>query len=190
MKTLQKKINIAEETLLMRLKGEKFRGDILGGKNMEIINKVSLVFLLFGGTFSMLLGEETVTFKVLLAVMALDIVSGLLKATHQKRLKSFIMSWGIVKKGALILSILLFLLLDLVINNGTPVFGMMMTWVTIGNESLSIIENLEAMGVKIPLAISRVLLDMANTEDKDHEGNLFYIKEKALRDEERINEEE
>lgn len=93
-------------------------------------------------------------FQILLLMMVIDIISGLMKGAQGGRLKSAIMSMGIIKKGAILLSVAFGYILDNAINGGQPVFSTMMTWLAIGNEGLSVIENLTAMGVKIPKAIT------------------------------------
>jgi len=103
-----------------------------------------------GTAYAFVTGHTDQAFQILLAIMVVDILTGILKGAHQKRLKSAIMSLGILKKGAILLSIAFASLLDMLVNGGDPVFVTMMTWLSIGNEGLSISENLASVGVKLP----------------------------------------
>lgn len=107
--------------------------------------------------YAFVTGHTSESFQILLLMIIIDIISGLMKGAQNRRLKSAIMSMGIMKKGAILLSIAFGYILDRAFNGGQPVFSIMMTWVAIGNEGLSIIENLEAMGVKMPAMITNKL---------------------------------
>jgi toxin secretion/phage lysis holin len=114
-----------------------------------------------GSLYAFVTGHTDQAFKILLAMMLIDVISGLMRGAYQKRLKSAIMSMGIVKKGGVLLSIVFAGLLDHLVNDGQPVFRTMMVWLSIGNESLSICENLAAMGIAIPKVIKDRLAQIA-----------------------------
>ncbi|MGN8842555.1 phage holin family protein [Niallia sp. HCP3S3_B10] len=124
-----------------------------------------------GSTYAFVTGHTDQAFQILLAMMALDISSGIMKGIQRKKLKSSIMGLGIIKKGAILLSIFFAYLLDILVN-AEPVFVTMMTWLAIGNEGLSIIENLTAIGIKIPTIIKDTLQEFikhaqSHQADKD-----------------------
>lgn len=119
-----------------------------------------------GSAYAFATGHIDVANLILLGVMAIDIASGILRGLQQKRLKSTIMSLGIIKKGGIILSIVFTYLLDMLINDGQPVFSTMMTWLAIGNESLSVMENLTALGVNVPSFIKdRLAIHVESAKD-------------------------
>ena len=123
-----------------------------------------------GTAYAFVTGHTDQAFQILLLMMIVDIVSGTLKGAQQKRLKSAIMSLGILKKGGILLSIAFAYLLDMLVNGSNPVFVTMMTWLAIGNEGLSIVENLTIIGVKIPDAVTDrlgQLKDQAEEIQKD-----------------------
>lgn len=123
-----------------------------------------------GTAYAFVTGHTDQAFQILLLMMIVDIVSGALKGAQQKRLKSAIMSLGILKKGGILLSIAFAYLLDMLVNGSNPVFVTMMTWLAIGNEGLSIVENLTIIGVKIPDAVTDrlgQLKDQAEEIQKD-----------------------
>lgn len=126
-----------------------------------------------GSMYAFVTGHTEQGFQILLMMMVIDIVSGLMKGAQKNRLKSSIMSMGIIKKGAILLSVAFGYILDMAVNNGQPVFSTMMTWLAVGNEGLSVIENLTAMGVKIPAVITDRLgqfSDNAKDIQKEKDG--------------------
>jgi len=112
---------------------------------------------ILGSVYSFVTGHIDQSISILLWTMIIDIISGIMKGFDQRRLKSAIMSLGIIKKGAILLSIVFASLLDAFLNDNQPVFRTMMIWLAIGNESLSIVENLTALGVGIPKALTERL---------------------------------
>lgn len=110
-----------------------------------------------GSMYAFVTGHTEQGFQVLVLVMIIDIISGLMKGIQKRNLKSAIMSLGIIKKGAILLSVAFGYILDMAISGGQPVFSTMMTWLAIGNEGLSVVENLTALGVKIPTAVTNKL---------------------------------
>ena len=116
------------------------------------------------GLVAYITDNTPISFQVLLVVMIIDIVSGLIKGFKNKNLKSSIMAIGIAKKSAILLSILFTATLDKLFTPGHFPFATMMMFVAIGHESLSVIENLIACGVKIPKAIRDKIADMSDTE--------------------------
>lgn len=108
-----------------------------------------------GSIYAFVTGSFDTATVTLFAIMLMDLATGILKGLKKKNLKSAIMSVGILKKGAIILAIVFSGLLDALVNNGMPVFVTMMTWLTIGNETLSVIENFSALGVHFPKALTK-----------------------------------
>lgn len=103
---------------------------------------------------------------ILVAFMAIDVVTGLLKGAKNKRLKSAIMHMGLLKKAAMLIAIAFTALLDILINDGMPVFRTLMIWLAIGNEGLSIVENFTALGVKIPNQIKDRLAQVVSEKQE------------------------
>jgi toxin secretion/phage lysis holin len=123
-----------------------------------------------GSMVAFVTGHTSEGFQFLLALMVIDIISGLMKGIQKKRLRSSIMSLGIMKKGGILLSVAFGYVLDMAINDGQPVFSIMMTWLAIGNEGLSIAENLTALGVKVPRVVKDKLGQFADEAvDLQHE---------------------
>lgn len=131
----------------------------------HIENVMLWVFSLVASFGTMIAGHIDEAVNILLAMMVIDILSGLLKGAKHKRLKSAIMHMGILKKAGILLSIVFAALLDILLNDGQPVFKTLMVWLAIGNEGLSIVENLSSIGVKIPSQIKDRLAQLEKTKD-------------------------
>jgi toxin secretion/phage lysis holin len=110
-----------------------------------------------------------VKFLDLLALaMGIDIVTGVLKAIKEKRLRSRTAWFGYVRKigvfGVIILANIIDIILSL--NGALAIFTVIFY---IGNEGLSILENLTQIGVKVPKVISEKL-QVIQSEDHKGEG--------------------
>jgi len=108
---------------------------------------------IIGTVYTFITGNFGVATWCLLIIMVLDIASGVLKGFKANNLRSFISSLGIAKKGGILLTIIFAFILDTAVNDGQAVFVPMFTWVAIGNESLSFVENMASIGVPIPQAM-------------------------------------
>lgn len=130
------------------------------------------IVAIFGSIYTLITGHLGVATFLLLVIMLLDIASGVLKGWKSNNLRSAISSLGIAKKGGILLTILFAFTLDLAINNGQPIFVPMFVWVSIGNESLSFVENIQALGVQVPEAMTKRLGQVQDeysriTQEKD-----------------------
>lgn len=138
---------------------------------MSYIENVGLwVFGLIATFSTYLSGHIDEAIKILLAVMVLDIITGLLKGAKAKRLKSSIMQMGIFKKAGILLAIIFASLLDELINDGQPVFRTLMVWLAIGNEGLSTVENLATLGVYMPKQIKERLAQIVQDNENMIKG--------------------
>ena len=121
-----------------------------------------------GTLFIYLLGGFDVAMQCLLIAIALDYLSGLIKAYNTKVLSSRIGFRGLLKK----IGILFLVMLAVVIDRVTGESGAIRTLVIyyfVANEGLSIIENLGQAGVPIPKVIKnalKALKEQSNGKDK------------------------
>lgn len=119
----------------------------------ETIDTISS-FILTGLVF--LLGGFDIALQCLLIAIALDYISGIVKAFTTKTLSSNIGFKGILKK----IGVLLLVMVSVVIDNVTGQTGAIRTLVIyyfVANEGLSIIENLSIAGVPIPKTLKKAL---------------------------------
>lgn len=115
------------------------------------IEKLLIIILTSCATFlTFLIGGWHLMLTVLVVVMALDYITGIIKAIVTRSLRSQIGFKGILRKGTIMLVIILANMLDTLSGTGLPVFRTMVIFFYVGNECLSIIENLRIIGVPLP----------------------------------------
>lgn len=108
--------------------------------------------------------DSSSMYELLLFLMGLDVISGLLKAIKQKDLHSGAIRNGLLNKSGTVLSLILSYILDLLVNRGTPIFQTVMTLIAVCDESLSIIENLNILGISFPKIITSRLYTLKSKE--------------------------
>lgn len=142
---------------------------------MTYLTQKSLpVIALTGGGLSLITGHYQIIY-VLLSLMVVDVITGLIKGTKKCVLESNVMATGIKKKSGTLMLVVLGIILDIATNPQSQVFTLAAVWLAIGNESLSIIENLEQCGVPIPKAISdrikSIIEEHEQNDSKNNEGD-------------------
>ena len=150
---------------------------------MKYLDEISAWIIgTFGALYSFMTGNFGVASVALAGIMALDIISGVLKGAKAKNLRSTISNLGMYKKAGILVSVIFGYVLDVLISDGQSVFTTMFIWVAIGNESLSLIENLASLGVAIPDSVKDKLGQIQDsyvsiTAEKDNQLNLSNIPE-------------
>ena len=112
---------------------------------------------------------------VLLACMAADYLSGTLVAWIGKSLKteygglsSKVGAAGLVRKGLMLMVVLVAALLDRALGQGNTMFRDAVCWFYIANEGISLMENLSLAGVPFPQKLKELLGEKAGeTEETD-----------------------
>ncbi len=109
----------------------------------------------------------SVKFLDLLAVlMVLDILTGVIKAIKDKRLRSRNALYGYARKVGVFFIIILANIIDVILAlNGAVAFVTVLFY--IANEGLSIIENLAQIGVKVPSVIADKLHVIQSNDQKE-----------------------
>lgn len=103
-----------------------------------------------------LLGGIDVALNCLLIAIALDYVSGIIKAFNNKTLSSRIGLRGLLKKIGILIVVMLAVLIDRVTGN-TGAIRTLVLYYFVANEGLSIVENLGQAGLPIPKTIKNAL---------------------------------
>ena len=111
-------------------------------------------------------------FWVTLAVMALDIITGLLKALYHKTANSKYTYKGFIKKLSILAGIGLAVLLDLILSGGVAVISTGAIMLMVVMEGMSVLENLGAMGINFPFISKRLEQVLSKQTDKDNKGSL------------------
>lgn len=117
---------------------------------------------LFGGWDSMLLA--------LVALVAIDYITGVAAAYVRRELSSDVGARGIVKKVGFFALVAIGHILDQTGGFDEPVLRTAVIWFLIANEGLSAVENLAAIGVPIPDAIRAALARVQDRRDASHPG--------------------
>lgn len=130
---------------------------------------ISPLLVLFGGWDTLLRG--------VLALIMIDVLTGVLKAIRAKSLSSAIARSGLVRKLALLLAIWLTTELDRILVAGlagsfgaapVPVLRTLTCLYVIGTEGLSIVENLALLGVLLP----KPVLDALGSIERRGDGTV------------------
>lgn len=126
--------------------------------------------LALGGTFvSFLIGAWHISLGILCVFMVIDYITGMAKGAMAGELNSMRGFRGILKKGIIMLVIILANMLDLLVGGALPVFRSMAVYFYIGNEGVSILENLGKLGVPIPDAIRQYIDSLSEGKKKQPE---------------------
>lgn len=118
-----------------------------------------------GGTLIGLLGGWDMALRVLIYFVVADYITGITAAWYEKKLNSDVGMRGIAKKVLLFVPVGIGYCLDSL--TGTEVIRSLAIFFYIGNEGLSILENLTKMGIKFPAVIKDALEQI----EKKQEGN-------------------
>lgn len=101
-------------------------------------------------------------------LMLLDILTGVVKAWKNKKLRSRNAWFGYVRKILIFVVVILANIIDTILGlNGVLTFGTVLFYVA--NEGLSIIENLAEIGVPVPKGISERLQVIESESEKGEE---------------------
>ena len=96
-----------------------------------------------------LMGGIDVALRSLFIIMVLDYITGVLSAIYNKELSSKIGLKGIGKKLAYLCGVILACVLDS-LTGQTNIIRMLVIYLFIANDGISIVENLAEMNVKLP----------------------------------------
>ena len=143
----------------------------------QVWTKVIKAAAAAGGAVAGMLGGWDALMKVLLALMVVDYISGVVVAAMGKShkteyggLSSKVGFIGLAKKGLMLMVVLVATLLDSALNLGAPMCRDAACWFYVANEGLSIIENMNLIGVPFPAKLKEILGEKAQehvTTDKE-----------------------
>lgn len=130
--------------------------------NKAIIIKRFL--LAVGGVITTILGGWDMLLSVLVSFVIVDYILGIAAAAINEELDSSVGFRGIWKKVMLFVPVGVAYALDQAL--GSQILRNMSIWFYIGNEGISIMENLGKAGVPIPKFIREILVQLRDTSDK------------------------
>ena len=111
-------------------------------------------------------GGFDVAMQCLLIAIALDYVSGIIKAFVLKQLSSSVGFKGIIKKVSVLVIVALAVLIDRVTGESGAIRTLVIYYF-VANEGLSIIENVGLAGLPIPKSIKEALKALKKQGDGD-----------------------
>ena len=124
--------------------------------NKIMENIISSIVSVTVTTFVWLIGGVDVAFLCLIVAIALDYVSGIIKAFNTKTLSSSIGFRGILKKIGVLVLVMLSVVVDrITVNNGA--IRTLVVYYFVANEGLSVLENLAQAGIPVPKKLKEAL---------------------------------
>jgi toxin secretion/phage lysis holin len=135
--------------LLSATAGENGR-EVFAGGIIAVIGTIATTYL----------GGWDTSLQLLAALMIADYLTGVLGAFKTKNFNSDVMFWGGVRKGIVLLVIMLAVKVDMFVGNGSPVFRTLAMYFYIGREGLSVIENMGVIGVPLPDAFKKTFTQL------------------------------
>lgn len=118
-----------------------------------------------GTAATYLWGGWDMVLMTLVVCATIDYITGVTAAWARKELSSEIGARGIARKVGMFLVVALANVLDQSGALGEPVLRTVTAWWYVGNEALSIIENLAEVGVPIPQRILNALASLKGDEE-------------------------
>ena len=125
----------------------------------------STIVACIGSLLAYLFGVWDTSLEVLILFIALDYITGVWGACVLKRVSSIIGINGIFKKITILIVLIMAVLLDRLINNGTWAFRTLVCYFYIANEGISILENAVIIGIPVPNKLVNVLKNLKNKEE-------------------------
>lgn len=122
------------------------------------------LLLAIGGVITAILGGWDMLLKTLVYLVVADYILGVTAAKVNKEVDSSVGYKGMFKKVMLFIPIGICYSLDQLF--GTEMLRNVSIWFYIGNEGISIVENLGKAGVPIPKFLGEALIQLRDTSDK------------------------
>ncbi|MDE7295564.1 MAG: phage holin family protein [Oscillospiraceae bacterium] len=127
--------------------------------------------IVFGGIITAVsgfLGGMDGIMYALLAFISIDYVTGVMAAAKKRELSSEVGFWGIVKKVCIIVLVGVAHFIDVYVMRSGDIFRAAVALYYIGNEGLSLLENIESIGVKLP---GKLVDAMRQIRDENESGS-------------------
>lgn len=134
---------------------------------MKIMEKYfNAIVTVLATFFTYIFGSWDLALQVLIVFMILDYGTGVLYAYLTDQLNSEVGFKGLVKKCMILVVLIIGVMLDRIVGNGTWVFRTLVAYFYIANEGISLLENVGNIGIPIPNKI-RNALEQLNKDDEE-----------------------
>lgn len=132
--------------------------------------------IIFGGIITAVsgfLGGMDGIMYALIAFISIDYITGVAVAIKQKKLSSEVGFWGLVRKVCILVLVGVAHFIDLNVMGTGDIFRTAIALYYIGNEGVSLLENIGNLGVKLPKKLIDVLVQIrdSNSGDDNNENN-------------------
>lgn len=114
-----------------------------------------------------LIGAWDTALIVLVLFMALDYMTGVIRAYVNKSLSSSVGLIGIARKSLIFIVLIVSVLLDRLLNSETWVFRTLVAYFYIANEGISLLENCVGLGLPIPQRLKDALEQLKEGNKKE-----------------------
>ncbi|MEG2787333.1 MAG: phage holin family protein [Romboutsia sp.] len=139
---------------------------------MNIYNERLSSLIAITGTFlTWLFGGWDIVLSVLVTFMIIDYLTGLIRGYVTAKLSSSTGFKGIAKKAVIIIVLIVAVLLDRLMNDGTWIFRTLICYFYIANEGISILENCTALGLPVPSRLAEALEQLKEGQKKSNINN-------------------
>ncbi|MCI8404785.1 MAG: phage holin family protein [Clostridia bacterium] len=130
----------------------------------KIFNAVSVFIGVAGGILAGIFGQWNTALWALVILMAMDYITGIIKAVYIKKLSSEEGYKGILKKITILVIVALANIVQ-VITGGVAAVREIVIMFYIANEGISVLENVAAVSTKMPAALKNILLQLRDRND-------------------------
>ena len=120
-----------------------------------------------GTTFTWLFGAWDIALTVLVCFMILDYITGVIRAFIKKEVSSNVGLIGIARKSLILVVLIVGVLLDRLLNEGTWVFRTLIAYFYIANEGISLLENCVGLGLPVPQKLQDTLIQLKEGNKKE-----------------------
>ena len=114
-----------------------------------------------------LIGAWDTALIVLVLFMAIDYITGVIRAYINKSLSSSVGLIGIARKSLIFIVLIVSVLLDRLLNSETWVFRTLVAYFYIANEGISLLENCVGLGLPIPQRLKDALEQLKEGNKKE-----------------------
>lgn len=132
---------------------------------LDEIFKISVAAI--GTALTWLIGDWDTALIVLVCFMALDYITGVIRAYINKNLSSSVGLIGIARKCLIFIVLIVSVLLDRLLNSETWVFRTLVAYFYIANEGISLLENCVGLGLPIPQRLKDALEQLKEGNKKE-----------------------
>jgi len=121
------------------------------------VNVLKVLFAFMATLLQFLFWEWSLALQILVVVVTFDVITGVLASAKTGKTNSGVGRKGISRKVGIFVFVALATLVDRVVGSATPLVQTATIYWYVGNEGISIMENLGKMDVPLPSPLKKAL---------------------------------